>query len=51
MTNPMLRLCDLEAIIRLSQRIEHGDDLITCADNTFASPYVQRRRWSWGSTS
>ena len=34
-TNPMLRLADLEAICR-----KRG--LIAAADNTFASPYVQR---------
>jgi len=37
-TNPMLRLADLEAIAELCKK--HG--LIAAADNTFASPYVQR---------
>ena len=37
-TNPMLRLADLEALAALARR--HG--LIAAADNTFASPYVQR---------
>jgi cystathionine gamma-lyase len=37
-TNPMLRLCDLEAIAGLARR----RGLIAAADNTFASPYVQR---------
>jgi cystathionine gamma-lyase len=37
-TNPLLRLVDLEAIAQLGKK--HG--IITCADNTFASPYVQR---------
>lgn len=37
-TNPMLRLADLEAIAALAK--QRG--LITVADNTFASPYVQR---------
>ncbi|KSB88866.1 cystathionine beta-lyase [Caulobacter vibrioides] len=37
-TNPMLRLADLEAIAALARR----RGLITVADNTFASPYVQR---------
>ncbi|MDB5493402.1 MAG: cystathionine gamma-lyase [Phenylobacterium sp.] len=37
-TNPMLRLADLEAIAGLAKR--HG--LIAAADNTFASPYIQR---------
>ncbi|MDZ4374338.1 MAG: cystathionine gamma-synthase [Phenylobacterium sp.] len=37
-TNPLLRLADLEAIAALCKR--HG--LIAAADNTFASPYVQR---------
>ena len=37
-TNPMLRLADLAAIAALAKK--HG--LITVADNTFASPYVQR---------
>jgi cystathionine gamma-lyase len=37
-TNPMLRLADLAAIAALAKT--HG--LVTVADNTFASPYVQR---------
>ncbi len=37
-TNPMLRLCDLEAIAAIAKR----RGIVTCADNTFASPYVQR---------
>ena len=37
-TNPMLKLCDLEAIAALGKK--HG--VTTAADNTFASPYVQR---------
>ncbi len=37
-TNPMLRLADLEAIAGLAKR----RGLIAAADNTFASPYVQR---------
>jgi cystathionine gamma-lyase len=37
-TNPMLRLSDLEAIAAIAKK--HG--VITCADNTFASPHVQR---------
>lgn len=37
-TNPMLRLADLSAIAALAKR----RGLITVADNTFASPFVQR---------
>lgn len=37
-TNPLLRLADLEGIAALCKK--HG--LIAAADNTFASPYVQR---------
>jgi cystathionine gamma-lyase len=37
-TNPMLRLADLAGIAALAKK--HG--LITVADNTFASPFVQR---------
>jgi cystathionine gamma-lyase len=37
-TNPMLRLADLEAIADLCRK----RGLIAAADNTFASPYVQR---------
>ena len=37
-TNPMLKLCDLEAIAALARR----RGVLTAADNTFASPYVQR---------
>jgi len=37
-TNPLLRLSDLAAIAALAKRKK----LLTVADNTFASPYVQR---------
>ncbi len=37
-TNPLLRLADLEAIARLARR----RGMLSVADNTFASPYVQR---------
>lgn len=37
-TNPTLRLADLDALTALAKR----RGLITVADNTFASPYVQR---------
>ncbi len=37
-TNPMLKLADLEAIAALAKR----RGIIAAADNTFASPYVQR---------
>jgi cystathionine gamma-lyase len=37
-TNPLLRLADLQAIAALCR----GRGIITVADNTFASPYVQR---------
>ena len=37
-TNPMLRLADLSAIAALARR----HDLISVADNTFASPFLQR---------
>ncbi len=37
-SNPLLKLCDLEAIAELARR--HG--LIAVADNTFASPWIQR---------
>jgi cystathionine gamma-lyase len=37
-TNPLLRLADLSAIAALAKK-RH---LLTAADNTFASPYVQR---------
>jgi cystathionine gamma-lyase len=37
-TNPLLRLADLAAIAGLAKRRK----LLTVADNTFASPYVQR---------
>ena len=37
-TNPMLRLVDLAAVAELGKR----RGLITVADNTFASPFVQR---------
>ncbi len=37
-TNPMLKLCDLDAIAAIGR--EQG--VLTAADNTFASPYCQR---------
>ncbi len=37
-TNPLLRLVDLEAVAKIAKRHK----LIAVADNTFASPYVQR---------
>ncbi|MDH6232562.1 cystathionine gamma-lyase [Mesorhizobium soli] len=37
-TNPLLRIVDLEAVAALAR----GRGLITVADNTFASPYIQR---------
>jgi cystathionine gamma-lyase len=37
-TNPLLRVIDLEAVATLGRR----RGLITVADNTFASPYIQR---------
>jgi len=37
-TNPMLKLADLAAIGALAR--QHG--ILACADNTFASPYLQR---------
>jgi cystathionine gamma-lyase len=37
-SNPLLKLADLEAIAQIGRR--HG--LLTCCDNTFASPWVQR---------
>jgi cystathionine gamma-lyase len=37
-TNPLLRLADLKAIAQLAQR----RSILAIADNTFASPYLQR---------
>ncbi|TPO08246.1 cystathionine gamma-synthase [Mesorhizobium sp. B1-1-5] len=37
-TNPLLRIVDLEAIAALARR----KGLLTVADNTFCSPYIQR---------
>src|SRR5690554_341451 len=37
-TNPLLKLVDLEAVAALAK--QHG--IVTCADNTFASPWAQR---------
>ncbi len=37
-TNPLLRCCDLRAIARLCRR----KGLLTMADNTFATPWLQR---------
>ncbi len=37
-TNPMMRLCDLEAAVEIA----HEREALLCVDNTFASPYNQR---------
>jgi cystathionine gamma-lyase len=37
-TNPMLRLADLDAIGAIARRHQ----VLSCVDNTFASPYIQR---------
>src|SRR5688572_27886135 len=37
-TNPLLKLVDLEGVARIAKR----RGILTVADNTFASPYVQR---------
>jgi cystathionine beta-lyase/cystathionine gamma-synthase len=37
-TNPLLRVCDIEAICSICRRL----GLISVFDNTFASPYIQR---------
>lgn len=37
-TNPLLKLTDLNSIISLAKQ----HNIITCVDNTFASPYLQR---------
>jgi cystathionine beta-lyase/cystathionine gamma-synthase len=37
-TNPLLRLIDLSAIAKIAR--EHN--IMTCVDNTFATPYLQR---------
>lgn len=36
-TNPLLRLIDIPAVSTLAQK----DGILTCVDNTFASPYLQ----------
>ncbi len=36
-SNPLLKLIDIEAIVQLAQ----ARNIITCVDNTFASPYLQ----------
>ena len=36
-TNPMLNIVDIEAVCAIAR--EHG--ILTCVDNTFASPYLQ----------
>lgn len=37
-TNPLLRIVDIEAIAELARE----NKILTCVDNTFASPYLQR---------
>ena len=44
-TNPLLKVVDLEAIARLGR----ARGILTCCDNTFATPYLCRPL-SWGAT-
>lgn len=37
-TNPMLQLFDIQAIVNIAK----AKNIMTCVDNTFASPYLQR---------
>jgi cystathionine beta-lyase len=37
-SNPLLKICDLKSIARIAQK--HG--LLSCVDNTFATPIIQR---------
>lgn len=37
-TNPMLKLCDINAVSKISK----SKNIILCVDNTFASPYFQK---------
>ena len=37
-TNPMLRLCDIKAVSQIAK----AKNVISCVDNTFASPYFQK---------
>ncbi len=37
-TNPLLKLADLQAIIDIAKK----NNILTCVDNTFASPYIQQ---------
>jgi cystathionine gamma-lyase len=39
-SNPMMKLIDLDMVAEIARR--RGGDLIAAADNTFASPWVQR---------
>jgi cystathionine gamma-lyase len=36
-TNPMLNIIDIEAVCKIA----HAHGILTCVDNTFASPYLQ----------
>jgi cystathionine gamma-lyase len=37
-TNPLLKLCDLERVAAFGRKHK----ILTCADNTFATPYIQQ---------
>jgi cystathionine beta-lyase/cystathionine gamma-synthase len=37
-TNPMLRMIDLEAVVKIARQ----HHILTCVDNTFATPFLQR---------
>lgn len=38
-TNPMIKLIDLKAMVKIT-REARGNDCLIAADNTFASPYL-----------
>lgn len=48
-TNPLMRLCDIEAIVNLVNKLNktRKNKILTGFDNTFASPYLQRPL-DWG---
>jgi cystathionine beta-lyase/cystathionine gamma-synthase len=44
-TNPLVQITDIEAVAAIA----HENDIVTVADNTFATPFNQRPS-SWAST-
>ncbi|MDZ4677388.1 MAG: cystathionine gamma-synthase [Oligoflexia bacterium] len=41
-TNPMLKLVDIKAVVKISREKSKKEKILVCVDNTFMSPYFQK---------